>query len=159
MVARCGRSGPRACRSRFALLGQVARLMRERGSTFAMASQDYGRWRTLRRVIPAAPIPTPEVVQLRFKHRGRRLLAITVDAAAVDIDVWAGTDAQLSPPEERRLREALEVWQLVMSVESSETTRACWMGNGLDGRSPAEAIAADHAKDVMAVARYFVEAG
>lgn len=117
--------------------------------------------RSLRRSITRAQIPMPEVVRQLSQHLGLQLLAITVDAAPVDIDRWGTGEAAPPPTQERRLREAHEVWQFVLSVESLQMTRAWWMGmkDGLDDLSPAEAIAADRARDVMAVARYFVEAG
>lgn len=117
--------------------------------------------RSLRRSIPRAQYPLPEVIRQLSQHLGSQLLAITVDATPADIVSWGTGAAAPSPTQERRLREAQEVWQLVLSVESLETTRAWWMGmkDSLDDLSPAEAIAAGRARDVMAVARYFVEAG
>lgn len=116
---------------------------------------------TLRSATPRAVISTLEVVRLLSKHLGRQLLAITVDASATDVERWEGGDAQPAPVQERRLREALEVWQLVVSVESIGTTRGWWMGmkEQLGDLSPAEAIAADRARAVMSVAHDFVEGG
>lgn len=103
----------------------------------------------------------PEVIQQLSNHLGRQLLAITVGATAADVDSWKAGTATPPPVQERRLREAHDIWVLVVPFESAETTRAWWMGmkDGLDDLSPAEAIAADRFRDVMAVARYFVEAG
>lgn len=117
--------------------------------------------RSVRRVIPTAPVPTGEVVRELSKHLGRQLLAITVDAAPAQVDDWVSGDVEPSPVHERRLREADEAWQLVMSVESIQTTRAWWMGmkEQLGDLSPAEAIAADQAAAVMSIARDFVEGG
>lgn len=117
--------------------------------------------RSLRRTIPRAQMPLPEVVRQLSEHLGRQLVAITVGATAADVDRWGTETAPPPPVQERRLREAHEIWQLVISVESIETTRAWWMGmkDGLDDLSPAEAIAADRGRAVKDVARYFVEAG
>lgn len=117
--------------------------------------------RSLRRAISPAQVPLPEVIQQLTKHLGRQLVAITMGVTAADVDRWGAGTAPPPPVQELRLREAHEIWQLVVSVESPETTRAWWMGmkDGLGGFSPAEAIAADRGRAVMDVARYFVEAG
>lgn len=62
---------------------------------------------------------------------------------------------------ERRLRAAHEAWLLVCMVQSPETTRMWWMGmkDALDNLYPAEAIALDRGRDVMAVARAYVASG
>jgi hypothetical protein len=115
--------------------------------------------RSLRRSIPRAEMPLPEAVRQLSEHLGRELLAITVDASPADIDRWGSDEAAPPPTQERRLREAHEVWQFVLSVESLGTTRAWWMGmkEQLGDLSPAEAIAADQAQAVMSIARDFVE--
>lgn len=93
--------------------------------------------------------------------RGYPLLAITVGASRADIDRWGSEEAAPPPTQERRLREAHEVWQFVLSVESLETTRARWTGtkDQLGDLSPAEAIADDQAAAVMSIARDFVDRG
>jgi hypothetical protein len=62
---------------------------------------------------------------------------------------------------ERRLREAYQVFQLVQSVESPHTVRAWFIGLNpqLDDESPAEALAEDRFREVMAAARAFVTGG
>jgi len=117
--------------------------------------------RSLRPVIERATVPTIDIVRQLGTHLGVQLLAMTVGAQPQEIERWASETAEPSSVHERRLREAHEAWQLVVSVESPKTTRAWWMGmqDGLDDLSPAEAIAQDRAGDVMAVARYFLEAG
>ena len=105
-------------------------------------------------------MPTIEMMRQLEEHLGLHLLAITVGAAYDEVTRCVIEESEPSPVHERRLREAHEVWQFVLSAESLETTRAWWIGmkDGLDDRSPAEAIAADRTRHVMAVARYFVEA-
>lgn len=117
--------------------------------------------RSLRPAIQRATIPTFEIVRQLQTHLGDQLLAITVGAEIAEVQRWASETSEPSSVQERRLREAHDAWQLVVSVESPNTTRAWWMGmkDGLDDLSPAEAIAQDRARDVMAVARYFIEAG
>lgn len=117
--------------------------------------------RSLRPVKHRATMPTTEMVHQLATHLGVQLLPLTVGAEVDEVRNWIHETSEPSSMHERRLREAHEVWQLVVSVESSKTTRARWMGmkDGLGDLSPAEAIAQDRAGDVMAVARYFLEAG
>ncbi|MGY3129149.1 hypothetical protein ACVWW9_002678 [Agrococcus sp. UYP33] len=84
-----------------------------------------------------------------------------MDASPADIDRWGSEAAAPPPTQERRLREAHEVWQFVLSVESLGKTRAWWMGmkDGLGHLSPAGAIADDQTAAVMSIARDFVEGG
>lgn len=106
-------------------------------------------------------MPLIEVVRWLNTHLGVHLLAITVGVNPDTLKRWARAESEPCPKHERRLREAHEAWQLVVSVESPKTTRAWWMGmkGGLDDGSPAEAIAQNRAREVTAVARYFLEAG
>lgn len=124
-------------------------------------SDRYPSRRSLRPVRERALMPMPEVVRQLREFLGRQLLSITLDASVEQIDSWAREETDPQGDHERRLREAHDVWQVVVSVESRETTRAWWMGmkDGLGGLSPAEAIAQDRAAAVMAVARDFLEAG
>ncbi|ERG62866.1 hypothetical protein L332_00075 [Agrococcus pavilionensis RW1] len=124
-------------------------------------SERYPSRRSLRPVRERALMPMPEVVRQLREFLGPQLLSLTVDASVDQIKSWAREDTQPQGDHERRLREAHEVWQLVVSVESSKTTRAWWMSmkDGLDDLSPAEAIAKDQAAAVMSVARDFLEAG
>lgn len=115
--------------------------------------------RSLRRVIEGVAIPTHEIVKLLREFLGPQLLALTLSCEIDDIDQWVREESQPSEVHERRLREAHEAWQLVCTLESPDTTRAWWMGmkDALDDLSPAEAIARDMGRDVMAVARAYVE--
>lgn len=117
--------------------------------------------RSLRQVIHRATIPTVEIVRQLQTFLGPRLLGRTLDAEVETIDSWARGERSPSPVHERRLREAHEAWQLVCIAEAPDTARAWWMGmkDALDDLSPAEAIALDRGRDVMAVARAYVESG
>ena len=117
--------------------------------------------RSLRRVIHIAPIPTPEIAKQLREFLGPQLLRLTLDADVAAIDSWIREESKPSEVYERRLREAHEAWQLVCLMESPDTTRAWWMGmkDALNELSPAEAIALDRGRDVMAVARAYVESG
>jgi len=122
---------------------------------------NYPSRRSLRQRIERATMPTTVVVRQLKTHLGVQLLAITVGASADQVKRWTSEESEPSPTHERRLREAHEAWQLVVSVESPKTARAWWMGmkDQLDDLSPAEAIALDQADTVMSVARDFLETG
>ncbi|WP_413320298.1 DUF1778 domain-containing protein [Agrococcus sp. 1P02AA] len=114
---------------------------------------------------PTHPVPadmsTAEALTMLENNLGRELMAITLGATPTALASWISGELQVPAAEERRLRDALQVWQLVVSVESIETTRAWWMGieEQLGDLSPAEAIASDRAGAVMSIAGDFVEGG
>ncbi len=140
---------------------QDVALQSARTTTGAAPDPNGPSRRSLRPVIQRATVPTTEIVRQLKTHLGDQLLALTIGAEVAEVQRWASETIEPSSVQERRLREAHKTWQLVVSVESPKTTRAWWMGmqDGLDDLSPAEAIAQDRASDVMAVARYFLEAG
>lgn len=74
---------------------------------------------------------------------------------------WAAGDRVPRPDAERRLRAAFQVFHLVQSVESPHVGRAWLIGMNpqLDDQSPAEALAEDRLREVMAAARAFVSGG
>ena len=93
---------------------------------------------------------------------GARLLALTVDADHRTVGRWISEPERTPRFEtETRLRAAYQVFRLVQTVEASPTVRAWFMGMNpqLDDRSPAEAIRDGDARDVMAAARAFINAG
>jgi hypothetical protein len=87
------------------------------------------------------------------------LIAGTKDPSAVAH--WAAGDRTPRPDPERRLRAAFQVFHLVQSVESPHVARAWFIGMNpqLDDLSPAEALAEDRLREVMAAARAFVSGG
>lgn len=104
----------------------------------------------------------PSVVQLLREVLGSRLvghLAASKDPRAVGD--WA--DGTRSPRQttETRLRTALQIVEMLQSVESEHVVRAWFVGQNpqLDDEAPATAISEDRLKDVLAAARAFVQAG
>lgn len=96
------------------------------------------------------------------ENLGQRLTALL--AGITDpkgVGRWAKRQNSPQPQMERRLREAYQVFQLVQSVESPHTVRAWFIGLNpqLDDESPAEALAEDRFREVMAAARAFVTGG
>lgn len=92
---------------------------------------------------------------------GRQLLGIIVDKGARTIQRWIAGENSPGAEEERRLRDAYQVYLTLAAVEGDHTIRAWFMGMNpqLDDDAPADAIAAGRAKDVMSAARAFVNGG
>ncbi|MGV8882054.1 MAG: hypothetical protein ACOH19_07850 [Rhodoglobus sp.] len=92
---------------------------------------------------------------------GRQLLGIIVDKGARTIQRWIAGEHSPGPEEERRLRDAFQVYRTIATVEGDHTIRAWFMGMNpqLDDDAPADALAANRAKDVMSAARAFVNGG
>jgi len=74
---------------------------------------------------------------------------------------WARGEAHPRISAEHRLRGAYQFFQTLLPHEAPATVRAWFMGMNpqLDDESPAEAIAADRLRDVMAAARAFAAGG
>lgn len=75
---------------------------------------------------------------------------------------WA-SDAKRHPRDnhERRLRATYQVFQQLQAVEAAPTVRAWFMGMNpqLEDASPAEALAGDREREVLAAARAFITGG
>jgi len=103
-----------------------------------------------------------DIIAFLNEHLGPRLLALTVGVDHKTVGRWL-TDEKRAPrfETETRLRAAYQVFCFIQQVEASATVRAWFMGMNpqLDDKSPAEAIRDGDARDVMAAARAFVNAG
>lgn len=101
------------------------------------------------------------IAQLR-ENLGAHLLALMVKRHARTVDRWlTDPDRSIDFETERRLRAAFQVYQEILTVEAPPTIRAWFIGMNpqLEDRSPAEAIADNDLKAVMAAARSFTRAG
>jgi hypothetical protein len=93
---------------------------------------------------------------------GQALISVIVGKNVRTVARWVvGTTTKPSARDERRLRDTLQVQRLLLSVESAAVVRAWFMGMNpqLDDQSPAEALAEGRAREAMAAARAFVDAG
>ncbi len=92
---------------------------------------------------------------------GRQLLSVIVRKDPRTTSRWVAGTSSPSREDERRLRNAYQVYGVLAAVEGDHTIRAWFMGMNpqLEDESPAEALAADHSRDVMAAARAFVNGG
>lgn len=103
----------------------------------------------------------PAVVSRVQSVLGQSLLGVIVARENRAIQRWAAAQTQPPQKEERILRDVFKVVELMTSVEDAAVVRAWFMGMNpqLDDESPAEALADGRARDVMAAARAFINAG
>lgn len=92
---------------------------------------------------------------------GRQLLSLIVGENVDAVQLWSTGDLEPSEENERRLRNAHKVYELLCTAEDDRTIRAWFMGmnSQLEDTSPAEALADDQVRNVMVSARAFVSAG
>lgn len=110
----------------------------------------------------AVNLEIAEVAGYLQENLGQRLTALLAGLSdPKGVGRWARGENRPQPPMDRRLREAYQVFHVVQSVESPHTARAWFIGLNpqLDEESPAEAIAKDRFREVMAAARSFVAGG
>ena len=92
---------------------------------------------------------------------GQALLGVIVNKTERTLTRWA--KAAVRPPHasEQLLRDTFQVFELLTSAESADVARAWFMGMNpqLDDESPAEALSTGRARDVVAAARAFINAG
>ena len=92
---------------------------------------------------------------------GQALLGVIVNKTERTLTRWA--KAAVRPPHasEQLLRDTFQIVELLTSAESADVARAWFMGMNpqLDDESPAEALSTGRARDVIAAARAFINAG
>lgn len=96
------------------------------------------------------------------KVLGQALIAVIVNKDVRTVARWtAATPAKPSTRDNQRLRDALQVQQLLLTADAPDVVRAWFMGMNpqLNDLSPVEALAEGRAREVMAAARAFVNAG
>lgn len=98
------------------------------------------------------------VVSTLSSNLGNGMVALIAEVSAETVSRWAaGESRNPRPAAERRVRDAYQVYSDLVSVDSPHTVRAWFMGANplLADESPAEAIAANRIKAVLAAARAF----
>ena len=96
------------------------------------------------------------------KVLGQSLVAVIVDKEVRTVARWtAASPAKPSTRDNQRLRDALQVQQLLLTVDAPDVVRAWFMGMNpqLNDLTPVEALAESRSREVMAAARAFVNAG
>ncbi len=109
----------------------------------------------------AIQISSQDIASELARVLGRQLLGIIVDKGARTIQRWIAGDNTPGTEDERKLRNAYQVYQVLSNVEGEHTIRAWFMGMNpqLEDEAPAEALAADRPREVMSAARAFVNGG
>lgn len=95
------------------------------------------------------------------QHLGHDLLAVIVNKDVRTLTRWSSGTAHPPGAEEKLLRDAYLVLEVLLTLEESSVSRAWFMGMNpqLDDASPAEALAAGQAWLVLAAARSYIDAG
>ena len=107
-------------------------------------------------------VDVTEIARFLQENLGQRLTALLAGLNdPKGVGRWVSGKNHPQPSMEARLQCGYQVFHLVQSVESPHTVRAWFIGMNpqLDDASPAEAIAEDRFREVMAAARAFVVGG
>jgi len=102
----------------------------------------------------------PGVVSVLVDTLGKPLLAVIAGRDVKTIARWASGAHAPTHRDEQRLRNTLQVVELLSATDSPSVVRAWFMGMNpqLDDNSPAEAIAEGQMREVLAAARAYVNA-
>lgn len=121
--------------------------------------------RRVRQDAHRAAVATTDTAQLVGELQGvlgQALIAVLTGRDVRSVARWTAEEPTRPPLEtERLLRDTLQVQRLLLSVDGSDVVRAWFMGMNpqLDDFAPIEALAEGRARDVMAAARAFANAG
>jgi len=102
---------------------------------------------------------TPAVKSL-VEMLGKALVAVVVNRDVKTISRWVSGHGPSGIDEQRRIRDALQIVELLLTGDSPSTVRAWFMGMNpqLDDENPAEVLSEGRAREVMAAARAYVNA-
>lgn len=103
----------------------------------------------------------PQIVGRLRTVLGRDVVAVLVKRTPRAVTRWVAGEAEPPAREEDLLRDAFQIVQVLGEVEPDEVIRAWFMGMNpqLGDESPIEALREGRARDAMAAARAFVNAG
>ena len=91
---------------------------------------------------------------------GKHTVAAVFGIDARAIERWLKPGVQLKVEDERRLRDAFQVFSLIEEADDARVARAWFLGMNpqLNDDSPVEQLAAGNAREVLAAARSYVNA-
>jgi hypothetical protein len=106
-------------------------------------------------------LPVADVAAALQEHLGQALLGVIVDKNVRTLARWANATVRPPHASEKLLRDTLQVFELLTSVDSPDVARAWFMGMNpqLDDASPVEALSDGRSRDVMVAARAYISAG
>lgn len=106
-------------------------------------------------------LSSAEITAVLQAQLGQALLGVIVGKNARTLARWAHATVRPPHASEKILRDAFQVFEILISVDSPEVARAWLMGMNpeLDDASPAEALSDGRSREVMAAARSFIAAG
>ncbi len=92
---------------------------------------------------------------------GQKLVAHLAKVDPKTVGHWANGGRQPRPENEKRLRTAFQVFQLLQAEDDAHTVRAWFIGLNpqLDGQAPADAIRAGRHQDVWVAAQSYIAGG
>lgn len=102
-----------------------------------------------------------DVVSELAEVLGRQLVGYLVGKDARTVLRWVNGTNQPPAEDEKRLRDAFQIYKVVAAVDGAHVVRAWFMGMNpqLDDAAPAELLANGQVRPVMAAARAFVQGG
>lgn len=109
----------------------------------------------------AVRISIDEIARFLVENLGARLAGFIADADPKTIQRWAADKQTPREDADKKLRAAFQIFHTLMPAESPATIRAWFTGMNpqLEDLSPAEALAQDRSRDVLAAARAFRSGG
>lgn len=92
---------------------------------------------------------------------GREVVAMITGRDPRQVSRWIAADAKPPMREMQLIRDTYQIVQVLTDVDPDEVVRAWFLGMNpqLEDESPVEALAAGRARDVLAAARAFANAG
>lgn len=105
--------------------------------------------------------PISEIARRLGAVLGRDVVAVLAGRTPRAVTRWTAGDAEPPAREADLLRDAFQIVQVLSEVESDEVIRAWFMGMNpeLGDESAVEALREGRARDAMAAARAFMNAG
>ena len=102
-----------------------------------------------------------EALRVLVAALGKHPVAAIFSRDARTIERWLRPGVQLKVEDERRLRDAFQVFSLIEEADDAQVARAWFLGMNpeLGDDAPVEQLAAGNARAVLAAARSYVNAG
>lgn len=109
----------------------------------------------------AVGVDQAEMLRALIAALGKYPVAAIFSQDVRTIERWLKQGVRMKVEDERRLRDAFQVFSLIDDADGADVARAWFIGMNpeLDDDSPVEHLAAGNARGVLAAARSYVNAG